>query len=563
MNVNFMHHCTLCEFTGLFRDLYTEWFDPAKQNLWFNASSGEDTYLCNKYFISINDFTYNNELVNESIGIQIGAIIALDQISRHYQRTVNYDCNELLRGYSKLASEISISLMTNLSANTEAYNTIKADEWCFILLPFRHLQDLNKMNTITRFIIEKHNKYNTLIEEQTIYKRFLMHTLDQVYKLNTNKCILDQKNIHNIHINTCNQWIKYATVLEHNPIEKIQTEYQDIEEMYVFKKFSESIQSIKTEQLDNMNLIISLSGGVDSCVCLYLVRLFFPEHNIIAVHINYGNRDDNELEIKFVRKYCAVLNIKLFYREITEICRDDCHHQGLRDIYEKITRDIRFDMYKKVSELYDEKPSLVLLGHNQDDCFENIITNISNRKHYDNLCGMALLSIIDEVRILRPLIDIKKTEIIVFAIKMNIPFLKNSTPIWSNRGKIRDIILPALQNINKNIMNSFLELGTYSNEIKEITKKYVNNILTTNFKNNKCTFDKKYLPYSKIVWTNIFDILFKGKKISHKSVTEFIKYLQRFDNYNDTKCIKFELCKNIKVVGKILQDNVVLSFDNK
>ncbi len=563
MNANFMHKCTLSEFTGLFTELYTEWFDPEKENLWFNASSSDDIYLSNKYFISLNDYSYNNELVNQSINVQIGAILAFDQIPRHYQRTLNLNCNELVTTSSKLASEISISLMTKLSSNTDEYNKLKANEWCFILLPFRHLQDLNKLNTIVRFIIEKHNKYNISTEEQRIYKRFLLRTLEQVHQLNTNKCILYQKHTHNIHTNSFNQWIKYANVLEHNPIEKIQTEYEDIEAMYVFKKFSKSIESIKIKEWDNMNLIVSLSGGVDSCVCLYLVRLYFPEHNIIAVHINYGNRDDNDLELKFVRKYCAVLNIKLFYREITEIYRDDCHHQGLRDIYEKITRDIRFDMYKKVGELYSEKKSIVLLGHNQDDCFENVITNISNRKHYDNLCGMALLSTIDNVQILRPLINIKKTEIIVFAIKMNIPFLKNSTPIWSNRGKIRDVIFPALQNINKNIMNSFLELGTYSNEMNEITKQYVYNILATNFDNNKCTFHKKQIPYSKIVWTSIFDILFKGKYISHKSVSEFVKYLERFDGYTDTKCIKFELCKDIQVIGKILKDTVSLSFEKK
>jgi tRNA(Ile)-lysidine synthase TilS/MesJ len=220
-------------------------------------------------------------------------------------------------------------------------------------------------------------------------------------------------------------------------------------------------------------------------------------------------------------------------------------------------------MYKCVSELYQDEPSFILLGHNQDDCFENIITNISTCKHYDNLSGMSLSSTIDNIQILRPLLDVRKIDIVLFAIKMNIPFLKNSTPSWSNRGKIRDTILPALQNINTNIMNSFVNLSKYSNEMNEITTQYVDNILQKHYIDNKFTFEKSRIPYNQILWISIFEKLFIQKHISHKSVTEFIKYLRRFENSNDTKCTKFELCKEIKVIGKICKDTIILLFQEK
>ena len=55
----------------------------------------------------------------------------------------------------------------------------------------------------------------------------------------------------------------------------------------------------------------------------------------------------------------------------------------LRDIYEAYTKKIRFNCYKK----FDKHP-IVILGHNKDDCFENILTNIAYNSKYDNLKGI-------------------------------------------------------------------------------------------------------------------------------------------------------------------------------
>ena len=92
------------------------------------------------------------------------------------------------------------------------------------------------------------------------------------------------------------------------------------------------------------------------------------------------------------------------YRTVNEITRDECLHNGLRDLYEDITKKIRFNLY----EIAD--PQYVLLGHNKDDCFENIITNIGNKNNYDNLCGMSVLSTINNINLWRPMINIDKKE---------------------------------------------------------------------------------------------------------------------------------------------------------
>ena len=59
---------------------------------------------------------------------------------------------------------------------------------------------------------------------------------------------------------------------------------------------------------------------------------------------------------------------------------------------------------------------------------------------------MDEISHIEDVWIMRPFISVEKKEILEFAHCYNIPFLKNTTPEWSNRGKLRNIFLSDVEN---------------------------------------------------------------------------------------------------------------------
>jgi tRNA(Ile)-lysidine synthetase-like protein len=553
----------MLELKGIFKNIYDEWFNN-KHN-WFNIDINFDRYIIDKYWKYIENITiYNDELCNEDKNIQIGAIIALDQIPRHYNRLQNINVQK----YSKIAEDISVSLMSMLLINTEIYESITANEWCFILLPTRHLKDIEKIQTVIHFIIEKHNNNTTSDSDKHIYKRFLENTLKNYYKIKTNEYINNQKETYKISVNKNNQWTKYNNILHHIPNKSIIINYDEIKHNNIIKEFEKEIKYI-----DNENIIVSLSGGVDSMVSLYLCKIFFPYNNIIAIHINYDNRDECEDELKFVKKYCAILNIKLYYRTIEEIKRNDCHQKGLRELYENITKDIRLDMYKQVANLYDNK-SIILLGHNKDDCFENIITNISMKNNYENLSGISRLSVINDIAVWRPLLNVRKNDIIHFAMNIGIPFLKNSTPSWSSRGKIRDVILPSLQNINPSIMDSFYNLKDYLKESNDIINEYIinklidkfayeNNIIVALLLLNDLIINKNI--WDKIFNHSIFKDFFENTHVSFKALNEFIVFIERFkknfERLQINKKYKFILKKNISVIiFKTKNDNIYITF---
>ena len=99
-------------------------------------------------------------------------------------------------------------------------------------------------------------------------------------------------------------------------------------------------------------IIISLSGGVDSmviCKCLTVLRSAAAKHGnanvpeIVAVHIDYGNRQESPVEAEFLEKWCKSLDITFRLRRITEAKRGG--GQVSRTEYEQLTRDIRFNAY--------------------------------------------------------------------------------------------------------------------------------------------------------------------------------------------------------------------------
>lgn len=350
----------------------------------------------------------------------IEKVIYLDQFCRHFQRHLrtNLDENAIIL-QRRQAAEIVLQ-------NEKYLSELEEVELIFCLMPFKHLKYYFYIfNTIHGKWLKEHkvkdyfhlNKFYN-----DTYKK--AYTIENVYK--------DIKSVH-------------STDIPFDPVkicEYYSTDYNDkIDDIYL---------DYFPDMLEIDNPIISLSGGVDSMVLLYYYKL--AGSNPVAVHIIYGNRKESEDEYRFIVEYCNNLKVKLFVYRIQWLKRDLVE----REFYENITREIRFMVYKSVGG----DNCNVVLGHILDDVVENIWTNFATCKHIENLKKMGLYDRQKNINIYRPFLSTSKTKILDLAKLIGIPYLLNTTPSWSNRGKYRENFYKAVrQQYGDGVDNSIIRFS--------------------------------------------------------------------------------------------------------
>jgi tRNA(Ile)-lysidine synthetase-like protein len=288
------------------------------------------------------------------------------------------------------------------------------------------------------------------------------------------------------------------------------------------------------ENLPNVHnklIVISLSGGVDSMVCSLLLKSRYNNNKVIALHINYNNRETADEEERFVIDWCNKLNIECYVRKIHEIKRAPCMKFGLRDVYETYTRNIRYHSYKQFGE-----DAIIVMGHNKDDILENIFTNIASKSKYDNLDGMTTWSRQDNITFWRPLLQKSKSEIIEFAREHNIPHLPNSTPSWSMRGQIRNSIVPVLDAWHSEFIPSLYDLSDTMKDLYGMMESTIENIINSmQIMNGKKKFKMENMNQSIIFWRCFFNKL--DVSVSLASIKNMCERLKSLNNKSSIQVV--------------------------
>lgn len=458
-------------------EFYNEWMNLEKY--WFNSNNELDEYLTSKY----EDLLIENNPIIQ--------IIIYDQLSRHIYRK-EY-ASHIITYFNQKALKIA-------NENKHLIPHLSYNDWMFFILVYRH----------------SNIRENLFFAMEEAWKRLPLSK--KFIKATYNRAKIEE-DLDKYEPNDYNKYQSFnEEILEYNPDEQLSKLQFDIGDFDILK--------------DRNEIIISLSGGVDSNTCLFYIRNRFPDKIIKAVHINYNNRIETEEEVKFLISLCNKLNIELFVRTIHEIKRKPSIDNDLRDIYESYTKKVRYNSYKKIGG----KSPIIILGHNRDDCFENILTNISYKNKYDNLIGMDLISNIDGIEFIRPLYNTSKDDIYKFANYHKIPYLKNSTPEWSQRGKIRNMVLPILEKWDKRIVDGLFEISSIMKDL------HIN--LKINVKNDKDE-EKDDINMSLLYWKYL---IFEKFNIypSNKSLKSLIERLMIFKN----KFSKIDINKKEKIIIK-------------
>jgi len=184
-------------------------------------------------------------------------------------------------------------------------------------------------------------------------------------------------------------------------------------------------------------VVIGISGGPDSTVLLHALHQLRNERDIRleAVHVNHGLRgEESTRDAEFARGQAEGLEIPFEVITLTSLRKEGGSIQ-------QNARDARYFHFHRVARSRGARR--IALGHHADDCIEWALMNLIQGT------GMSGLRGIPPIRgeVIRPLIRIRKGEILAYLAQKNIPFIEDSSNRSQSylRNRIRHTLIPFLE----------------------------------------------------------------------------------------------------------------------
>lgn len=469
----------------------------------------------------ISDTFWNYPVADENL---IGRIIYFDQFYRHF-------CRHGLIIEDDVTEQRQI-IVEVIKADWKSLKDFDEVEIIFAMMPFKHLK---QYDFIFNFL---HNEW-----------------------LPTDKKIIDFPDLQKFYIDTYKKAFTLETVRANLVLEHSLEPYDAslICDYYPEKYKSKdwSLELVAGDKLlsflnPGRKVMVSLSGGVDSMVMLSLLK--YNKVDVSAVHIVYGNRKESEHEYRLLSEFCSKLSVPLFVYRIKWLKRGEIDRQ----FYEDMTRDLRFMTYKASTK---DEPC-ILMGHIKDDVVENVWTNIAHCHHLGNLKKMETEEVQLGVRIMRPLLSVDKADIYRVSELIGIPYFKNTTPSWSNRGKFREHFHTAIvAQYGAGIDTKVIEFAEAIQKQASLLNMLLYDPIYSSFKDNTVnitTAVKASLDANS--WLGIFE------HICHKFLgcgRPSIKCVRDFTNrlYRGWDKLNVEMGKGLKVqVTKMKDSHVYMEF---
>lgn len=514
-------------------DIINFWFRNSKYNaMWVNGSV--DDIIMDKYRDVLRSAeTGKLKWETEELG-NIGLLILFDQFTRNIYRG-----SERIRKNDEIGRQIAGNLLK--TREDLLYPLMMR---IFILLPYRHARNSTDLDTVMSIIDEYKREFEGDVDCETMLKRFLYATIRDYSKVtDTIKLITEHSEeypeLTDVLDDECLKFTPSVTNLIN-----INTQIESDPLYVVVKRWTEkNMCTLKT-------IVVSLSGGVDSMVLLWLfyqLKLRKIINEVIAVHIDYGNREVSKMEAEFVSKWIALFGIPLYMRRIEHIKRNGTID---RNVYEEETRLIRFGVYKYVKW---KNPDVfgVCLGHHRGDLAENVMMNIFRSRDLLDLNKMKDVMDNDGVTICRPMLTVSKDHIYRVSHLQCIPYMKNTTSESCFRGVLRETIFPLLTKFDPTISTNIVQTGTASDEWSVVVDRFVMPPLLASIVDTDTGF---YLPITddminmpSVIRTKFFLEMFHRRgysMTSKKNTNTFLERLKRTDELsvftlsNDLLCVK-------------------------
>ncbi len=231
----------------------------------------------------------------------------------------------------------------------------------------------------------------------------------------------------------------------------------------MLKQFTEYINT-NFSFLREKRLLLACSGGIDSVALAHLA--VGDELDVTLVHCNFNLREkESDEDEVFVQNLSDQLKTPFLVKSFDTGQYAKNHKVSVQ----MAARELRYKWFNEVMET--EGFDYVLTAHHADDSLETFIINLSRGTGIDGLLGIPTKN----GRVVRPLLDFSRNDILNYAKNENIKWREDSSNKENKylRNKIRLEIVPKLKELHPTFSENFQKTQNHLDQTNAILKNHI------------------------------------------------------------------------------------------
>ncbi len=219
---------------------------------------------------------------------------------------------------------------------------------------------------------------------------------------------------------------------------------------------------LKTEHLLNKKdrVLLAVSGGLDSVVLCHVLNSI-GEFDIGLAHCNFKLRGaDADGDADFVRDLGAKLDIPVF-----SIAFDtEAEASANKESIQMAARRLRYDWMEEIRK--ENNYTFIATAHHQNDVMETQLINLTKGTGVAGLHGILPKN----GKVIRPILNWSRKEVAAYAEAVGLQWREDSSNASTKytRNKIRHEVVPVLETLNPNAVQTFYDTAQRFREIEAV-----------------------------------------------------------------------------------------------
>ncbi|MGB2115314.1 MAG: tRNA lysidine(34) synthetase TilS [Porticoccaceae bacterium] len=181
-------------------------------------------------------------------------------------------------------------------------------------------------------------------------------------------------------------------------------------------------------------ILVGVSGGMDSMLLLTLLNEYVESKRILAVHINHGLSDNSDHWQQFVENYCQQIGVNFYTEKIQLVVSGE----GI----EAAARNARYAVFEKLLK----QDELLFLAHHADDQVETVVYRLLRGSGSKGLSGMPESRFLGAGQLIRPFLDYSKQALQQEAVDRKLTWIEDESNLDNrfDRNYIRNKLVPLI-----------------------------------------------------------------------------------------------------------------------